>query len=453
VNRTALLRQLDAALGNRRLVWAGIRGDDAEPLAALPQFEASYTIVNAYAKRPGIDSVAYEDLSGTRVDLETWDIDEHLADPETALFRRGLLQALAAPSAFVPYRPSNFLSAVWFARRDRCLNLGLFGGHQAAFEHKPWVETELARLGVATIPWTYVADEEQLNTQELLRRGPVMLRRSRTSGGEGIVRVDDPVQLRVEWPHVAEAFVSVAPFLEDGIPMNVGATAWHDGVTVHHPSVQLIGIPECVTRPFGYCGNDFAAVHQFEPAVLSQIEHSTRVIGNWLRSYGYRGTFGVDFLVRAGTVLFTEVNARFQGSTHASCQLSVEADESCLMTEHLAALLGMDAPAQVPLMSLVTAAPLAHVVVHWTGATGGRLDPAVLIRATAAQAGFARAEVQTRPTILTERGAAVVRLLYRASLTDTGFELAEPVRAAVRQWNLEAAVPQSGDDRLSARPR
>ena len=323
-----MLRQVSAALANRRLVWAGIRGDDAEPLGDLPQFEASYTIINPYSRRLSVDGAAYEDLTGVRVDLETWDIDDHLGAVETATFRRAMLQALSVPSALLPYRPSSFLSAIYFARRDRCLNLGLFGGHQSAFEHKPWVETSIAGLGVPTIPWTYVADEEQLRTEELLRQGPVMLRRSRTSGGEGIVRVDDAEQVRAQWPRVAEAFVSVAPFLEGGPPVNVGATAWHDGVTVHYPSIQLIGIPDCVTRPFGYCGNDFGLAKQLDRRVLDQIESSTTAIGNWLRSYGYRGTFGVDFLVHDGVPLFTEINPRFQGSTHASCQLAIDADES-----------------------------------------------------------------------------------------------------------------------------
>jgi ATP-grasp domain len=440
VNRTALLRDVSAALGHRRLVWAGIRGDDAEPLADLPQFEAAYTIINAYSRRLSVDSRAYEDLTGVRVDLETWDIDDHLAVAETATFRRVMLAALSAPSALLPYRPSSFLSAIWFARRDRCLNLGLFGGHQAAFEHKPWVETSIASLGVRTIPWTYVADEEQLRTEEMLRHGPLILRRSRTSGGEGIVRVDDAGQARMQWPRVDEAFVSVAPFLSGGVPVNVGATAWHDGVTVHYPSVQLIGIPDCVTRPFGYCGNDYGLVKDLDRAVLDQIETSTVTIGNWLRSYGYRGTFGVDFLVHEGVPLFTEINPRFQGSTHASCKLAINAGESCLMLEHLAAVMGMSAPRQRPVRELTAEAPtLAHFVVHWVGDGAERLDATPLVRLAMATRGAMRAEVQTRPGLLTERGAAVARIVCRQSVTRTGFELSTPFAEVVSVWNAGAA--------------
>lgn len=439
MNRAALLKAVSAELGHRRLVWAGIRGDDAEPLADLPQFDAAYTIINAYARRLSVDSTAYEDLTGVRVDLEKWDIDAHLDAPETAIFRRVMLQAMSVPSALLPYRPSSFLSAIWFARRDRCRNLGLFGGHQAAFEHKPWVETSIASLNVRTIPWTYVADEEQLRTDEMLRHGPLILRRSRTSGGEGIVRVDDASQARLQWPHVAEAFVSVAPFLEGGVPVNVGATAWHDGITVHYPSIQLIGIPDCVTRPFGYCGNDFGLVKDLEPAVFDQIEAATTSIGNWLRSYGYRGTFGVDFLVHDGVPLFTEINPRFQGSTHASCKLAINAGESCLMLEHLAATMGMDAPRQRPVRELAAEAPaLAHFVVHWTGSEAERIDPSPLVRLAMATGQAVRAEVLTRPGLLTQRGAAVARIVCRESVTRTGFELTEPFARAVLQWKADA---------------
>jgi hypothetical protein len=440
MNRDTLLRQVSAALGSRRLVWAGIRGDDAEPLGDLPQFEAAYTIINAYSRRLSVDGAAYEDLSGARVDLETWDIDEHLSAPETATFRRALLQALSVPSALLPYRPSSFLSAVGFARRDRCLNLGLFGAHQAAFEHKPWVETSVAGLGVPTIPWTYIADEEQLRTEEMLRDGPVILRRSRTSGGEGIVRVDDARQIRTHWPHVAEAFVSVSPFIS-GMPVNVGATAWHDGVTVHYPSVQLIGIPGCVTRPFGYCGNDFGLARQLGDGVLDQIESSTTSIGNWLRSFGYRGTFGVDYLVQDGVPLFTEVNPRFQGSTRASCQLSVDAGEACLMLEHLAAVLGMAAPRQRPVRELAAEAPeLAQFIVHWAGEQGQHVEPAPLVRRAAAIGEAVRAEVLTRPALETQHGATVARIVCRDRITRTGFELTKPYAELVSQWSTEISA-------------
>src|SRR5205085_8872812 len=128
--------------------------------------------------RSSVEGVALEDLTGQRVDLDTYDLDSEPRRPEVMLLRQALLRALARPSVVFTYRPTMFLSAVCFARRDRCQYLGLFSGHQAAFEHKPWVESAVAELGVAHIPWTYIADDDQLDTVQLLAKGPVMLRRS-----------------------------------------------------------------------------------------------------------------------------------------------------------------------------------------------------------------------------------------------------------------------------------
>src|SRR5689334_230136 len=112
-----MLEDVEARLEGRSVVWAGIRGDDLEPLADLPNVTASFTIIARYAKRSSIEALAYEDLTGRRVDLETWDIDDELDAPATVEFRRSLMRQLSEPSALLPYRPSRFLSAVWFARQ------------------------------------------------------------------------------------------------------------------------------------------------------------------------------------------------------------------------------------------------------------------------------------------------------------------------------------------------
>ena len=267
-----------------------------------------------------------------------------------------------------------------------------------------------------------------------------MLRRSRTSGGEGIVRVDDAGQLQAQWPHVAEAFVSVAPFSTAAMPVNVGATAWHDGVTVHYPSVQLIGMPDCVTRPFGYCGNDYGRSRTLprhpRPDRAATGHHRQLAAQLRLPRHVRRGFPGAR-----RRPLFTEVNPRFQGSTHASCKLAIDAGESCLMLEHLAAIMGMSAPPQRPVAELAAEAPaLAHFVVHWVGDEAEQLDPSPLVRLAMATGRSFRAEVQTRPALLTNRGAAVGRFVCRESVTRTGFDLSEPFAGVISRWNGTAAA-------------
>lgn len=431
-DRTTMRAEVERRLGRRQLVWAGIRGSDIEPLRDLTALSASFTIVDAYTGRPDVAGVGYEQLTGVRIDPEIWDIDEHHADAATAEFRRGLLRALAAESALLPYRPSSFLSAIHFARRDRCLSLGLFGAHQSAFEHKPFVESSIAELGLPRIPWTYIADEEQLDVRELAEHGPLILRRSRTSGGEGFIRVDGVDDVLSHWPRLDEAFVSVAPFIEGGTPVNVGATVWpnaprEDCVTVHHPSVQLIGIPSCVTREFGYCGNDFGLVRDFDRATVDQIEESTRRIGSWLRGNGYVGTFGVDFLVKDGVPLFTEINARFQGSTAASCRLAIEDDEACLMLEHVAAWLGVSMPSAPPLWERVQGTrDLANLVVHWTGVDSRPVDASDLVtRLRTVESAEFDADVLVPRGVVSDPGSLVGRFTLGHRVTETGYELSD----------------------------
>ena len=432
MRRAELFAEVAARLGQRRLVWAGLRGEDIESIADLPQLAASYSIIGAYDRRSTVEGIALENQLGRRVDPEIWDIDDFRGDPSVISFRRSLLQTLSEPSALLPYRSSSFLSAIWFARRDRCLHLGLFGAQQFAFEHKPWVETAVEGLGIPTIPWVYIADEEQLRAGELVSEGPVLLRRSRTSGGQGFFRANSLEEASKYWPETDESFVSVAPYYSDVLPINVGAVVWSDGVSVHHPSVQLIGIEGCVTRPFGYCGNDFGLAKDFDIGLLSSIEDYTVRIGQWLRSKGYLGAFGVDYLLdKSGVLRFTEVNPRFQGSTVASARLSVESGHPCLVLEHLAALLGVSLPRQRPLAErMQEASPLSQLVLHWTGVEPVRIDIENFLGGLIESG--ASVDACARPSFAVDSGATLARITVRKSVTDTGFSLTEPVAAGVR---------------------
>ncbi|GHF14712.1 ATP-grasp domain-containing protein [Pseudolysinimonas yzui] len=428
MERDALKTAVESRLGARQLLWVGLRGDDAEPLSDLEQFAGSFSLIGRYVRRRDVVSESYEQFSGARVDPETWDIDDHLNDEPVVAFRHALLRALSRESAILPYRPSALLSAISFSQRERVACLGLFPSLQSAFEHKPWVESSIAALGdVPYVPWTYIADEDQMLARSFFGDGTVVLRRSRTSGGEGIVHVRDPDDVRSNWPRGADAFASISRFIDDAIPVNVGATVWRDGVTVHHASVQLIGIPGLVSREFGYCGNDFARAKDLGAEVLDQIEESTTRIGDWLRSYGFRGSFGVDFLVADGRPLFLEVNPRFQGSTHASARLDIEQGLPDLMLEHLAAWLDLDRPAAPPLRDRVAAASdFSHVVFHRIADEPDVLDITPLVRSIRELPGRNGTELVLPSEIECAPGAAMLRWTTWQTVTRSGYELLDP---------------------------
>jgi hypothetical protein len=141
-------------------------------------------------------------------------------------------------------------------------------------------------------------------------------------------------------------------------------------------------------------------------------------------AHGFRGSFGVDFLVHDGQPLFTEVNPRFQGSTHASAQLDIEAGTPDLPLEHVAAWLGLPAPAQRPLREIVAETPdFAHLVAHWVRPEAARLDVGALVDAARAAPGTARIELAPGAAIVCDPGSAILRWTARRRFTDTGYRL------------------------------
>lgn len=432
MKRADLLRRVSDRVGDRSLVFVGTRGDDAEGLADVPQLSGVYSLIASIRSRSRIRSVALEDLTGQRVDLDTFDIDQNLADEAVIELRREVLGSLTRDSVVVTYRPSLFLSSICFASQAHCEYAGLFHAEQAAFEHKPFVESALRAEGVQGIPWVYVADEDQPDALAILDRGPAVLRRSRSTGGTGLVQIESPSELGNAWPVERESFVSVAPFVK-GVPTNVSGVVWRDGgITLHCPSVQLVGVEHLTQRPFGYCGNDFGAVRNLEPAAVREMERIALVVGRWLSSKGFLGAFGVDFLVDGPTALFVELNPRLQGVTHLACQWASATERSCVLLEHLAASLGLSAPEAEPLESQLSEVDhMAHLVVHRLPESEP-FDPARLVSSLVDCDGVDRVDVRWRPGVELLVGATVARASLTMDATINGFTLVPEVETLVR---------------------
>jgi len=424
-DRGAMRRSVSDVLGERKLIWCGLRGEDARTLADLGQFTAAYSVIAPY-RGASVEACALEDddLMGVRPDLETWNVEDHQDEVSVKSFRRRILRGLAGDTVLLPYRSSSFISSITFSRGQRCRDLGRFGGLQIAFEHKPWVETSLAAEGVPTLGWRYLVDPDQAGGLSFRNGSTVVVRPSQTSGGNGFAMCA-PSEVAEHWSTGTDGLLSVAPFVDGGLPVNVGAVVWADGVTLHHPSVQLIGIPECVGRPFGYAGSDFGRAKTIPAATLDRIEDIVVRVGTWLGGYGYRGAYGVDLLVTDEQVVFVEVNPRFQGSTALSCAMDSAAGSSCLLIEHVAAALGLEAPASTPLREIAATQPARSVIaIHHTGIGDVAVD-LDRIRQAAVTAQVEATTLPDRGTTLAE-GALIARLNVDASVTDDGFHLRNP---------------------------
>jgi len=442
--RSRQLAAVSSALGSRRLTWMGIRGDDAQPLLALAQFSDCFSITSALRVSALEDSVSLEQLSGYRVDLDNYDID---LDPSPAVdqFRLLLMRSLSRSSALTTYRPSEFLSSLGFACRGSAQMLGMFKDRQRAFEHKPWVETELARRGIRTVDWEYVPFEYRSRLLASHDGAPVVVRPSRSSGGAGMSLVHDAAELERAWQHDSTHLMAVARYLETSVPINVGGCVFATGdVTLHPASVQLIGLPGYTNRRFGYCGNDFAALHRLGGGVAVALDSSTREVGRWLSDMGFIGAFGVDYLVDEENVLFTEVNPRMQGSTRMAAELAAATDHIDLLVDNVAAFLGLPPAESLTLTDwMAELPPAAQVIKHNLKPVPAPVPPV----GDLALAPGVRARLLPDPGVRVEPGGVEYCLEVSHQVTETGFELLADLRETgsmgpgAKRPGIPSAVP------------
>jgi hypothetical protein len=422
------LRQIQRLLRGRELIYVGSRGTDALPLTQLDSLGYIFSLIAP--TRSGVSETCLEDMSKVRVDLNGYSLDDDDSEP-AARFREALFARLSRPSAVIPYSPSRTLSRGWLVARDTVLRLGLFYEQQSCFDHKPWVESELGKWGIATIPWTYVRTlppSQRTNGIADLFDGvaPFVVRWPRSRGGVGVWLVRDQEDLdSVTAPPPGEGIFCVAPYFEAAVSVNVNACAFPEGeVSIHGSSVQLVGIDVCTSLPLGYAGNDFASIKELPIKALWDLDSMTRSVGSWLVRHGYLGAFGLDALVLGNRVLFVELNPRFQASSAVASQLDKALDRPNQYLAHIAAFLGLGAADQLSLPELVKKQePLSHIMLY------NRRDGSVTLQ----QRPEGR-DIRLLPAsnAIVKPLATLAALLWNGRVTETGRELRdEPTKAVL----------------------
>ena len=338
--------RLEKAFANRDLIWFGAYGIDAGPLLQFSGLRAVYSLVCPLNSARVQEEICLEELEGVR-DTSRFDLDGP-PSPELAELRSALGAALSTPSVLFANRPSPFPISCVYPNLATVEYLGLSYEQYFLFEQKNWVETQLRQAGVSVMPWQYVADGDLATIEQALRAGPIVRRRNKSRGGGGFELLEQLPLPGGKLRRNRDGFFAISPYLKDSLPLNVNACVFPDGsVTLHSPSVQLIGVPECTSLPFGYVGNDFAAIRQLKDRQLDELEEMVTQVGRWLNRNNYVGAFGVDALLDAGKLYFVELNARFQGSSLVATQLDEALGLPDIYLDHAAAFLA-DGPLQRP---------------------------------------------------------------------------------------------------------
>jgi hypothetical protein len=341
-------------LGKRDLIWLGLRGSDAATLLQIPQFSKVFSIIAPFEANPAISETCLESLQKKRVDPHTYNTDEDRSE-EAVRWHNFLCSELSKPSAVLAYRPDKLFTKAYFSNVETLEYFGLLHARQTVFEHKPWVENELKKTGVRTVPWKYYGRHNLPEENQLTAQMPFIIRSDEVSigGGGNMVIVRDKNKLNSFLPLDYDSLLSISPYLYPNVPLNVNACLFQDGsISLHGPSVQLIGIESCTRYVLGYCGNDFSRIRDLDAGILDELEEMVVQVGKWLASVGYLGVFGVDAIEYKGHVYFSEINPRFQNSSVIAAQLDQELDLPDMYLNQIAAFAGLSAPPHISLREL-----------------------------------------------------------------------------------------------------
>lgn len=463
MDRASAAERIAVALGPRRLVWVGFHGADAATLCSLPQFTHCYSSGSPLGD-PRIDEFSIEEHFGQR--------QFHLSDWGMRIRQGAVMQRLEAlcdtPTAIVPFVAVPVLDRIEESHPE-ARYLGISSERFERLNSKPYVEAGLRRFApghVQMIDWQALPDgpSRPAVVRSRLARGPIVLRADVSQAGMGHELIRDEAALAGS-RLLAEEAVAVGPFIEDHIPLAVGACVFPDGqVTLHCPSVQLVGLRHAGGAPFRYCGNDFGAVKRLPPRLLENLEAVVRTVGAWLHEDGYVGVFGIDALVHDGRLFFVELNPRFQGSTWLVNRIEARLDMPDVVQDHLMAWLGLPARSSPPLHDLVAAQPARSQVLVFN-----RHEERVAICAGDLHAALprgVRARLVPAEHVLVHPGDLLFALDFDRGVTTDGHsidaEAAAIVERAERCIELrgrplrpprQTAVARSAGERAPAQPR
>jgi len=148
-----------------------------------------------------------------------------------------------------------------------------------------------------------------------------------------------------------------------GTALTLNACVTARGVAVGAPFLQVTGDPTLTRYPLGACGNDWTAAGEIGLANAPFVR-AAAVVGNALATQGYRGVFGLDFVLGDdGQLYVIEVNPRLVASIALYTQLELLAGRLPLLARHILAFVDPKADA-APLDAHQTPVEGAQVILH-----------------------------------------------------------------------------------------
>lgn len=407
-------------LGNRNLIWLGVRGDDALPLLCLPQFKNCFSLT-ARCPFTGLErQLCLEELTQCRVNLNKYNMAADNSE-QYKYFHNEFLAACSIPSVLAAYSSWPIMTTARVVHNRTLQAFGLIHERKNCFENRAWVECELRDIGVPVIPWQYTVSGNGRSLCNALKKKPQVIRFNRSSGGANFKLIADWNSEFTDCRGSPE-LLAFAPYLNPNIPLSVGGCLYPSGeVSWHGPALQLIGLKQCTDNVFAYCGNDFGKIKELPIAVLAAMERTCLTVAKWLHREHYIGAFGIDLLCYEDKVVFVEINPRFIGGARISAELDRRLGRADLFLEHIAAWFGLPAPRYISLADLAQEQDmLAQIYCYNKSNRQAVIQESCL-------SGLDGIEILPKEGSLVETGGTLFRLVFPAPVTDCGHEVFQEV--------------------------
>lgn len=108
------------------------------------------------------------------------------------------------------------------------------------------------------------------------------------------------------------------------------------GLFVSQPIFQITGLTSFNKNEFGTSGNDYTYVKKLRAEEKKKIFDYTNKIGKYISKTGYKGIFGLDFIVgKNGDVDLIEINPRLVGSMPVFTKLQIQNKQTPFLLLHI----------------------------------------------------------------------------------------------------------------------
>lgn len=211
------------------------------------------------------------------------------------------------------------------------------------FENKIPQYKELSKAGI-NFPKTIISKLKDVDWGELSETlgTEIVIQFDRGHTGLGTFFLNSEQELQKLIQKFPNREVRIASKIE-GEAWTINAAVTRHGIAMSGLSYQITGIQGITDQKGGTVGNDWSKVNMLTIEALTAIEQETRNIGKTMQDKGYKGLFGIDFIITpTGEVVVIEINARQPASTGMHTKLMLRENQIPLMLLHIAEFLFED---------------------------------------------------------------------------------------------------------------